>query len=372
MPWKLLSPDWQAVVVDSGNGAGWDDFIRGSANGQFQQSTPWAAVKQHAGWNVCRVHLLYQGSLGGGFSLLWRRSRLGRIGYVSKGPVLEPETEAAAKCAVQALKQAAAALRLRGLVVQAPDESRVTDTTLALQGFPADPVSSVVDATLVLGLAAGVAGVENAFHKTARRNLRQAKSRGTTIRLGSESDLPIFFDLLSATCARRGTRPNPSSVSQLQSIWRGFHPQGELRLAFAECAGHIVAGTLTIGFGNRATLWKIGWNGTHPEFHPNDLLTHSEILWAIEQGYQLCDFGAIHRRLAEQATTGDSLDLSQIEGRYRYLLQFGGRPKLLPQARFYSPNRFIAWSYRLGLAPILRCAAKSYRFLQPGRPSPPA
>jgi hypothetical protein len=110
----------------------------------------------------------------------------------------------------------------------------------------------------------------------------------------------------------------------------------------------VVAGTLTVGFGKCATLWKTGWTGTHPEWHTNELLTFSEIEWALERGYEFCDFGGLDRTVAENLLAGKPRNQFPIDGRYTFLLKFGGLPKMLPTARFYSTHPFVRWLHRFG------------------------
>jgi lipid II:glycine glycyltransferase (peptidoglycan interpeptide bridge formation enzyme) len=338
----------------------WDDFLQRSERGQFQQSGMWGKAKSASGWQAQRILFWRESTLVGGFSLLWRNSKFGRIGYVNKGPVLLDENEDSAAFAVFALERISRTLTLRGLIVQAPDNSHVLDRILAQRGFSTDRFARIIDATLVLPLDGRLRAVEAGLHTSARRNLRKARARGPSVWIATESELPVFFELMSATCARRKTRPNPASVDELKSIWRAFSHRGSLRLALAQCGDTVVAGTLTVGFGRCATLWKTGWTGTHQDWHTNELLAFSEIQWALEQGYALCDFGAIDRTVAENILAGKPRSQFPIDGRYAFLLQFGGLPKVLPPARFFSTHRSFRWLHRIGH----RCF-RTFSFLSP-------
>src|SRR5262245_2550759 len=66
----------------------WDEYLLAHPCGQFQQSTLWARVKAAEGWSVARIELRQAGRLAGGAQILHRRSRLGRFGYVAKGPIV--------------------------------------------------------------------------------------------------------------------------------------------------------------------------------------------------------------------------------------------------------------------------------------------
>lgn len=341
----LADPMATRAGSEAGTGV-WDRFLTQRRTGQFQQSTMWAEVKQSLGWQVEAVHFHQGESLVGGFRMFWRRTRLGRIGYVTKGPVLAEETDALARFAAASLVATARKLRLVGLVVQPPDDSPTLEAALTHHRFAEDRWARVVDATIVLEMDRGLERIRSGFTKSLRRNLRQADRKGTRMRLGTEEDLPLFHRLMTATCVRRHTRPNPASVGEVRTIWRAFEASRALRLAFAYCGEEPVAATLAIGFGARADLWKTGWTGTHPEWHANELLTAAELEWAIESGRRLCDFGAIERQTARRLLAGADRGATFIDGRYTFLLQFGGQPKLLPAAHFYSPWKPIRWLHR--------------------------
>src|SRR5689334_11430067 len=85
--------------------ADWDTFLQRSPLGQFQQSSIWAQAKASEGWSPVRILLTVGQNLVGGFQLLWKRSRLGRIGYVSKGPVVTPGHPGLAEFAADLLLQ---------------------------------------------------------------------------------------------------------------------------------------------------------------------------------------------------------------------------------------------------------------------------
>src|SRR5579863_7646085 len=91
---SLLGVKWtrgkrvNAWLATKSTAADWDGYLRGSGQGQFQQSSIWAEVKQSDGWHAVRVVLEQEGITIGGFQLLWRHTRFGRMGFLNKGPVL--------------------------------------------------------------------------------------------------------------------------------------------------------------------------------------------------------------------------------------------------------------------------------------------
>src|ERR1017187_3150477 len=66
----------------------WDDFLKATPLGHFQQSSLWARAKDIEGWRPVRMILTLDGQIAGGFQILTAHTRFGLIGYVSKGPVV--------------------------------------------------------------------------------------------------------------------------------------------------------------------------------------------------------------------------------------------------------------------------------------------
>jgi lipid II:glycine glycyltransferase (peptidoglycan interpeptide bridge formation enzyme) len=190
---------WISREVDDCN---WDNFLRESSLGQFQQSAIWARVKEVEGWKPVRVVLTVDEEIVGGFQVLWRSSRFGRIGYVSKGPVVSPGYPGLAEFTTNLLTRLTRTEKLRGLVVQPPDLCRQMTDSLATAGFDLDVVGEVNDATWIVGLDGGFEAVERRMDSETRRKARRATERGITIREGGRDDIQTFFDLMLSTCRR--------------------------------------------------------------------------------------------------------------------------------------------------------------------------
>jgi lipid II:glycine glycyltransferase (peptidoglycan interpeptide bridge formation enzyme) len=309
----------------------WDTFLEASPLGQFQQSSKWGRVKSLEGWKPLHVPLHTRGSLSGGYLLLWKVTRFGRIGYISKGPVLHEENPEAVRVVLQQAYETAKELRLRALIVQPPDLSSASMEDLQSCGFSDFEVPGVITATLVLDVSGGVEVIDRHLSKAMRNEARRAFKRGVTIQEGRRDDLPKFFQLMSETCVRQKTLPNPSRVELLQALWDEFQPQVWLRLA--SVSEEIIAGLLMIGFGDRLILWKKGWNYKRSDAHPNSLLHVDTLHWANAKGYKHCDFVGIDRSIAETILEGRALTEAQIRSRHMFNLRLGATPLLLPPAQ---------------------------------------
>ena len=92
------------LILQDFSDADWDAFVMSIPGGLYQQSTPWARVKERAGWSATRVALGTGGRVVAGAQLLVRRLPIfGGIGYVPNGPLVPPGDEASARAVLDAL-----------------------------------------------------------------------------------------------------------------------------------------------------------------------------------------------------------------------------------------------------------------------------
>ncbi len=337
----------------------WDEFLMKTPLGQFQQSSMWAQVKAIDGWECLRVVATIDEQIAGGFQILWKRTRLGRIGYVSKGSVAAPETQDLIERLVVLMRDQARKHNIRALIVQPPDDSRLTSEVLERHRFIQSNPMGVIETTLLLDTSKGEDNLEKGISRNTRSNVRKAGLSGVTIREGTEKDIGLFFSLMSATCKRHGEKPNPASEEALGQLWRLFSKNNCLRVTFAEYNEEVLAGGLNILFGEKVNLWKKGWNSRYREQYPNDLLYYETLHWASVNKFNNCDFAAFDRDIADTLKKGAPLSETQKKTRHIFNLRFGGVPKVLPPARIWFDSPIMRFGYenilmRTGLMSLLK------------------
>jgi hypothetical protein len=338
----------------------WDRFVEGTPLGQFQQSTVWSRAKAVEGWKPVRVLMLAEDAVVAGFQIMARpawRGR-GRIGYVSKGPVVLPGRSWAASYTTSVLQQVVRQERLTALIVQPPDLCSQMPQALQACGFLPDCLMKVNDATWVIDLERDFAAIEASMGRTTRNLVRRAAKTGITIRQGGRENLARFFELMLDTCRRQEASPNPSELSHLEALWDAASPSDNIQLFLAEYEGRILAGLLVIRFGATATLWKVGAAPPDKELKPNDSLYYQAIRWAHESGCRHCDFAAFDRRMALSILAEEPLSDEHLHSRFLFLTRFGGEPRLLPGALIYFPGWLVRAVYRFRFRRRLREAAQ--------------
>ena len=322
----------------------WDAFLQTTPYGHFQQSSLWVKVKKNEGWRPLRI-VVWQGeAIRGGVQLLVRSTRLGAMAFVSKGPVVDRDEDGLMNLLIQGLQGLVKLRGILGIVLQLPDFAGHFDSLLLQQGFALNAIAKLITATCCIDV--GNPGWEELISRSTRKHIRQATKRGIVIREGNESELPLFFDLMSITCRRQDTRPAPATLEALLQLWRPFAEQGLGRLTFAECEGQVTAGLLSMRFGKRMTQWKKGWNDLHGDKHPNAMLAHEGAQWAQSVGATRVDFVGMEPQIARAVLNQEIQSEDQLASRYAFILRMGGKPQLLPQPRVYWVNPVLRLVYR--------------------------
>ncbi len=332
----------------------WDDFLRSTPQGQYQQSSVWAEFKAGEGWSHHRVVIARDDGIVGGFQILWKRKAAIRIGYVSKGPVAPAARPAFRALLVELLVSASRELGLSAVIAQSPDEADLDeDVGDETPGFVVGNPMKVIEATYLVDVRGDMATVRHRMNRKLRQCVRKAREQGVEVRSGSAADLPLFFKLMSATCRRQNSSPNPATLDSLRTLWDLFARTGSVELAFAGRDGIDVAGRMNLTFGDRVTQWKKGWDGSNYQWHPNELLADHALQWAHDRGYRVCDFSAISRPAAIHILQGGSID-AVARSRDMFNLRLGGYPQLLPRAKILLPNSLLRWSFRNIYVPFER------------------
>lgn len=342
-------PTAQALKIawsESARDERWDDFLKATPAGEYQQSGMWAETKAAEGWRVVRMVMEEEGRIVGGFQLLWNKTRVGRIGYVSRGPVVVVEQTEVGRRAVDLLKQAARDAGLVALITQAPECDNGMDAQLAEGGFLPNRLRRIITATWITPVTSGMEAVEAGMRGSTRNTWRKSIRRGVTVHSGGREELNLFFDLMVETCRRQKTLPNPGTVESLRVMWDAFRG-GLCRLTFARHEGKTVAGLLCLVFGRRVYAWKKGAISEARAYHPMEALYHDALTWACAQGFEACDFCGMKQATAEMILAGEELTDEVIKSRDFYNIGFGGKPVLLPKARVLIPNPVLRALYRI-------------------------
>jgi hypothetical protein len=348
--------EWSDILEDQE----WDEFLLNNHLGEFQQSSMWARVKNVEGWSPYRYIFKKQEKIIGGFQILWKKTRVGRIGYISRGPVAPEEGLFSKDSVLDEVIRAVKIKKINALIIQ-PSSSVENGFPVEKYGLIPNNLIKVVTSTIRVDVSDGVNGFEKRMNPNTRRIIRQSEKKGVKVREGGKDDIELFFWLMEASCRRQGANPNPPTVSSFEEVWLSFSSLGCCRLTIAEFEGKPISGLLCIPFGKVVHLWKKGSLQEFLHLHPMDLLYYEAFCWASQAGYEVCDFEEmVDSQAAEKIIKGEPISVEEIHPRDRIHLRFGGKPYLMQDSYLLIPNIFIRYflSYVDGNKQYLRIIKK--------------
>lgn len=309
--------------------ADWNRFLESVPDSHHLQTTFWAELKSPKLWEASRVVLLEGGKIVAGMQLLHRHvSRVGRVGYVPRGPVFASTDERLPKRLMAALLELAEEKRLRYLTVQPPRCGDSFVAELTAHGFSATPFQVAPTATVLIDLQHPPEVLRARMQSSNRRALRKAEANGLRVRIGTAADLPLFYDLLMTTGKRH--QFTPPSLEYFERMWRLFAATDDIVLILVEFDGESVAGELSITFGDTLVSKRAGWSGKHGKLYPNELVVWTAMNWARKRGLKYYDMEGLNPDLARAITSGAEIPAASKKSAHWFKLGFGGQVILLP------------------------------------------
>jgi lipid II:glycine glycyltransferase (peptidoglycan interpeptide bridge formation enzyme) len=150
---------------------------------------------------------------------------------------------------------------------------------------------------------------------------------------------------MSETCKRQHVAPSPSNINFLYRIWDIFSRKDNIKLFLTEYEGEIISCLVALPFGNTAYLWKFGWSGKYPKYHPNVIICWEILKWAKANGFSLADMDAISSELAVKLHQGETVT-EEMSKTYSYFkVGFGGEVLCLTKGFVYIYNPVVRWAY---------------------------
>jgi len=308
----------------------WDEFVSSSEWGHILQSSPWAELKRHFGWDVARILVMRDGRPLAGAQLLFRPlvPGLGRptIAYVPKGPVLPPRQSEIGQALLEAIHREAQARGAAFLKVE-PDWPchQENETILRRWGFrPGEAIQP--RSTIIIDLTPSQEEIMAQMKQKTRYNIRLASRKGVRVREGSEADVPLFYELLKVTSQR--DRFGIRSLDYYEIAYRLFASSGNAVLFLAEYQGEVLAGLMAFSWGNRAWYMYGASSSRHRNRMPNHLLQWRAICWAKEKGCLSYDLWGIPDEVGqnpERYQKGVPNRTGGLWGVYRFKRGFGGK-----------------------------------------------
>lgn len=325
----------------------WDAFLA-RVGAHHTQTSAWARVKEADGWRPLRVTLVGPDGITAGTQLLYRRlPGIGRVAYVSRGPVLATHDQRAGARLIAAVWEATRAARIRAALIEPDPRSPLTPGPSPHHPLVPAHQRLSLGATVRVDISQPPAAILAGMRSKTRYNVRRAEKRSISVRRADAGDLPTFHRLLVQTGRRQGFDPGPAS--RYRRWFDVLAGDGLLHLFLAEHDGEPVSAMLAIAFGDTVVYKRGAWSGRHGDLRPNEALHWAAMRWGHEAGYRWYDLDGIDRDPAERAIRGQVVPERYLSSVARFKLGFGGEIVLLPDSLALLPTTLPRWLYtRLG------------------------
>ena len=297
--------------------AEWNNALASIPNAHVLQTWEWGELKSKVGWTPTRLLFAEDGKPFAAAQILRRplpRTPLGVL-YVPKGPILDYQDATLFGAVLDLLEQHA---RRDHAIFIKVDPDVITETPAASclpgRGWRVSTEQIQYKNTVVLDLTKSEEELLATMKPKWRYNLRLAEKKGVRIGLGTEAELPLFYEMYAETGARDGflIRRFP----YYRDLW-GTMLRGNLAQMFlAKVGAEAIAGLILFTFSNRAWFFYGASRSQQRELMPNHLLQWEAIRWAKAHGLREYDFWGAPDRLEES---------EPMYGVYKFKMGFGGK-----------------------------------------------
>ncbi len=364
-----VRPDQDTLVA-------WDRLVLEAPYSDVTQLVAWARLRRAAGFTPFYV-LAYRdgGELVAGAQVLERHiPLLGRIGYVSNGPVIAPDTLARGPTchAMATALRNLGRRRLRMLFVQPPEGADDVSDELLRSGFRPSNAGIAPVGSIRVDLTRSVEELRHGLSKRLRTWTRRWSQRGVTVRLGDERDVTLLAGLVGQSARHQGYEPLPAAY--LRTMYTELAAVGGVALFVAEVHDRPVATELyTICGGTvRSRLTGLDRTGDAAKLSVAGALTWTAMQWAKERGQHWFDFGGLDQDTLQGLLVDGAHDIETWPSAERFKLQFGGAAFRYPPAVELIRSPLLRHGYDLARRStrgrrLLAVAARALRGRRPPR-----
>jgi lipid II:glycine glycyltransferase (peptidoglycan interpeptide bridge formation enzyme) len=309
--------------------AEWDAFVAAHPHGSILQTTNWARLKSHFGWQSNRVWLRQDGRLVAGAQVLVRSAALGmmKIAYVPHGPLVDWSDEEQVSVALNqidfsAYELRAGMLKMEPLLWQSEMTAESWQALCEREGCLANTDTIQPPRTVVVDLRPSEDEILAAMKAKTRYNIRLPEKKGVTVREGRAADIRIFNQLMLATGQR-----NEFGVHEplyYKTAYDLFAPE-QAAMFIAEFEAKPLAAIMVFVLGNKAAYLYGASSNEERQRMPAYAVQWAAMRWAKARGCITYDLWGVPDE-PEETLEAQFTDRNEgLWGVYRFKRGFGGQ-----------------------------------------------
>jgi lipid II:glycine glycyltransferase (peptidoglycan interpeptide bridge formation enzyme) len=286
----------------------WDELVERTAGTDVTQFSCWGRLRRQVGFTPLYLLAHQYEKLAGGAQLMIRRVPvLGAVGYLPYGPLIVPD-DPPAEAVRGRLADALTLLgrrRLRMLFVQPPEGAQDMTDELLRRGFRPSTADIAPRGSIRIDLTADLAEILSRFGRRLKSWTNRWQSRGVTVRIGDEQDIPLLADLMSVSSDRQGYSCFP--VDYIRTLYRELAATGHAEIFVGEVHGVPVAADLVTRCGGMVRGRLSGFDRREESIRLSvPAAVRWDILqWAKQSGHRWLDFGGLRPETLSALLDGD-------------------------------------------------------------------
>lgn len=308
--------------------AEWDAFVAAHPHGSLLQTTNWARLKSHFGWQSNRVWLKKDGRLVAGAQVLVRSAALGilKVAYVPHGPLVDWSDEEQVSVAFNqidysAYELGAGMLKMEPLLWQS--QMPPSEWEAICRREESIPHTDTIQPprTIVVDLRPSEEEILAAMKSKTRYNIRLSEKKGVTVRKGTAEDIRIFNQLILETGRR-----NEFGVHEplyYKTAYDLFVPDNAA-LFIAEYNETPLAAIMVFAMGEQAAYLYGASSNQERQRMPTYAVQWAAILWAKARGCTSYDLWGVPDEPEETLEKQFTERSDGLWGVYRFKRGFGG------------------------------------------------
>lgn len=325
---ELLHPDHREE---------WDAFALREPMFALLQSWEWGEIKERMGWKVFRLAVRDGDALVAAAQVLVKHLPINQtsIAYVPRGPIGRWDNPEASKFILMALHQVAASENALFLRVEPPLLQNIDGSEFLCQnGFHKISWTNQPRSTIVLDLTPDLNTIFNQIRKNTRRRIKDGTRKGLRFRIGSEADLPTFYELMKVTAERAGFTSRPYKYYQTE--FQSLAAEGCALMMLAYDGDRPIAAHIIYKFGSHAAFFHQASANDTSGLNPNYVLVWEEIKWLKEKGCCTYDLWGIPDEVGDIVAKNGELPRYErhdgLWGVYQFKAGFGKNVVVFPGA----------------------------------------
>jgi lipid II:glycine glycyltransferase (peptidoglycan interpeptide bridge formation enzyme) len=263
--------------------------------------------------------------VGGALVLERHLPIIGRLGYVSNGPLISPGVPRDLVLdRLVTTMDVLARTRLRALFVQPPVDGHDVTEGLCERGFRQSLAGIAPAASIRIDLHRDTADLHSRLTKANRRRARNWAQRGVAVRVGSPDDAVLVADLLARTAEYQ--QFEPLSLDYIQRLYRELDANGHAVTFIAELDRAPVAALLCTRCNGTVKQRISGMDRTDRarKAGVSAATVWNAILWAKSNGHDTYDFGGLRADAARLLLAGQGQPSAYLTGSEQFKTTFGG------------------------------------------------